>query len=419
MDSCSRFDLLCQARSGVGGVVSGVAGSAFERMCQAFADAGTTVLTEVAETFLATSTVDLQRSGVDGVFAVTASIGALVAVLLLLGQVIRTGLTFRGEHLAHGIVGVLKAGLAIGCVTASAALLLAVADDLSEIIMTETVGGRDAFTERLANSVSFTGTGGNPAAPAALMLIFGLVAIVVGVVLFAEMIFRHALIVLLVAVSPIAAAGMVAGHAAPWFRKLVTAGLQLIFLKPLIVLIFGLSFSVAGSATGVVAVLAGLTTLALAAFAWPLLAKGCTWSAGQVGAAGGAGALIGGLAGAGSVAMLARGGAGAGAASIVDSDRATMARHHLAMTAASAGAGRMGPASGAEFGSAARTGGAGALAMAGSAASGQVRSGMDRMTAHAGLDAGPPPPPPPAAPGPVLPGPMPPPRPSGPSPAGA
>ncbi len=419
MDSCSRFDLLCHARTGASGVVSGVAGSAFERMCQAFADAGATVLTEVAETFLAASTVDLQRSGIDGVFAVTASIGALVAVLLLLGQVIRTGLTFRGEHLAQGVVGVLKAGLAIGCVTATAALLLAVADDLSEIIMTETVGGRDAFTERLANSVSFTGTGGNPAAPAALMLIFGLVAILVGVVLFAEMIFRHALIVVLVAVSPIAAAGMVAGHAAPWFRKLVAAGLQLIFLKPLIVLIFGVSFSVAGSATGVVAVLAGLTTLALAAFAWPLLAKGCTWSAGQVGAAGGAGALIGGLAGAGSVAVLARGGSGAGAASMLDSDRATMARHHLAMNTASSAVGRVGSASGTPLGPAVASGGAGALALAGSAASAQIRTGMDRMTAHAGLDAGPPPPPPAPPSGLVPPGPMPPPRRSGPSPAGA
>ena len=415
MDNCGQFDLLCHARGGVTGVVSNVAGSAFERMCQAFADAGATVLNEVASTFLASSTVDLDRSGINGIFTVTASIGAMVALLLLLGQVLRTGLTFRGEHLAQGVVGVLKAGLAIGCVTAAAGLLLAVADDLSELIMDETVGGRDAFTERLGSAVSFSGASG-PAAPAALMLSFGLVAIVVGIVLFAEMIFRHALIVVLVAVSPIAAAGMVAGHAAPWWRKLVTAGVQLIFLKPLIVLIFGVSFSVAGSSTGVVGILAGLTTLALAALAWPLLAKGCTWTAGQVGAAGGAGALVGGLAGAGSVAMLARGGAGAGAASMHDSDRATMARHQLAMNTG-AGLGRMGGASGAVLGPAALGSGVGALAMAGSTAGGQLRSGMDRMTAHAGLEPIPPPPPMNPA-GPVPPDPMPSPRP-GPSPAGA
>jgi hypothetical protein len=409
VDSCSNFDLLCHARDGVTGVVSGVAGSAFERMCQAFADAGAKVLTEVANTFLAASTVDLDRSGINQVFTVTASIGAMVALLLLLGQVLRTGLTFRGEHLAHGVVGVLKAGLAIGCVMAGAALLLSVADDLSELIMDETVGGRDAFTERLGSSVSFSGAGGNAAVPAALMLIFGLVAIVVGVILFAEMIFRHALIVVLVAVSPIAAAGMVAGHAAPWWRKLVTAGVQLIFLKPLIVLIFGVAFSVAGSATGVIGVMAGLTTLALAAFAWPLLAKGCTWSAGQVGAAGGAGALVGGIAGAGSAAMLTRGGAGAGAASLIDSDRATMARHHVAMNSVSAGGlGRMG----AGAAPAAMTG-VGALAMAGSAATTQLRTGMDRMAAHAGLEPTPPPPP---GPVPVLP---PPPRRPDPSAAGA
>jgi hypothetical protein len=413
--------LLCHAREGATGVVSNVAGSAFERMCQAFADAGATVLKEVADAFLASSTVDLDRSGIDGVFAVTASIGAMVALLLLLGQVLRTGLTFRGEHLAQGVVGVFKAGLAIGCVTAAAALLLSVADDLSELIMDETVGGRDAFTERLGHSVSFSSAGGNPAAPAALMLIFGLVAILVGIVLFAEMIFRHALIVVLVAVSPIAAAGMVAGHSAPWWRRLVTAGVQLIFLKPLIVLIFGVSFAVAGSATGVVGVLAGLTTLAFAAFAWPMLAKSCTWTAGQVGAAGGAGALIGGLAGAGSVALLARGGAGAGAGSMLDSDRATMARHHLTMNAVTGGAGlaRMGGASGAVMGPAAMTGGVGALAMAGSAATGQVRAGMDRMISHAGLDSGVPPPATTRDLGPIPPGPLPPPRQPGPSAAGA
>jgi hypothetical protein len=382
---CGTLDLWCKTQNSVSGAVGNVVQSAFEKMCQEFAAAGAAVLDAVAKSFLATSTIDLREAGIDRVFATTATIGAGVALLLLFVQVIRTALTMRGEHLATGIAGVFKAGLAIATVATVAGLLLAVADELSLLVMEQTVGGREAFTDRFARAAAYTGVTG-PGVPVAMMLIYGLVAVVVGIVLFAEMLFRHALVVVIVAVSPIAAAGMVAGASAPWWRKLVTAGLQLIFLEPLIVLIFGVSFAVAGNSNDVLGVLAGLTTLAIAAAAWPLLAKTCTWSAGHVSASGGPGAFLGGLAGAGAgmwmrgrmMSTQARG-------SMFDSNQATIARNNLAFSSA----GRAPALAGAGLGPAAAAYGAARTA---SYAKDHLKSGIDQMSGHAGLGGDLPPP---------------------------
>lgn len=341
MADCSAINLVCKARNGITGAVTGVVEGAFEHMCRAFADAGAAVLEAVAEAFLTASTINLGKAGIDRILVVTTSIAMSVALLLLTGQVIRTGLTMRGEHLAHGLVGVGKAALATACVFSVATLLLLVADQLSELIMAETFGSTEAFADRFANAVALTGANGTGfVVPAALMLVFGLLSVIVGAILFGEMLFRHAAIVVIVAVSPIAAAGMVAGGTAGWWRKLVTAGVQLIFLKPLIVLVFAIGFGVAGESDDILGVLAGLVTLTLAAVAWPALASMCTWTSGHIGEAGGFTAFLGGMAGAQARTMPGRMMSTQSRGSAFDSDRATMARNSTAIDAGlTAGAG--------------------------------------------------------------------------------
>ena len=347
--------------------MSSVVESAFEAMCRQFAEAGAAVLKAVAEAFLTASTIDLAAAGIDRVLAVTTSIGMTIAVLLLLGQVIRTGLTLRGEHLAQGLIGVLKAGLATACVTSVAALLLIVADELSAMIVEQTFGSTEAFSERFANAVALTAASpaGGPVVPVALMLIFGLLAIIVGAVLFGEMLFRHAAIVVIIAVSPIAAAGMVAGSTAAWWRRLVTAGIQLIFLKPLIVLVFAVGFGVAGESDDILGVLAGLATLLLAAFAWPALARMCTWTSAHAAEAGGFTAFAGGMLGARAAQMPARMMSTQARGSALDSDRATIARNHAAINGRLAAVPSQG---GAAAGAAAGVAGAAALVGAHTAA---------------------------------------------------
>lgn len=380
MADCTFIDVTCHAKNLVSDGMSAVARDTFERMCHAFADAGGAVLNAVAGNFLAGSSIDLRHSGINRVFTVSTEIGGVLALVLLVGQVIRTAFTMRGEHLATGVVGVFKAGLATTSVLAVAALLLTVSDELSQTIMDQTSGGAQAFTNRFAE-VGNSSAVGNPAEPVALLLVYGVVAILVGLILFGEMLFRHALVVVMVALSPIAAAGMVAGTGTDWWRRHVAAGLRLIFLKPLIVLIFGISFGVAGSSDGIINVLAGLMTLVVAAMAWPLLAKACTVSAGHVGAAGGPGAFVGGLFGAGaSAALTGRVMSRQANGSMFDSDRATITRNVAAMDAGpSRGTG------GAGGGLALVGGGAYAALRVAAHAKEHLKGGFDQMSGHAGL----------------------------------
>lgn len=406
MADCNQINLLCKAKSSLTGTVSGVVEGAFEHMARAFADAGAAVLGAVADAFLTASTIDLGKAGIDRVLVVTTSIAMSVAVLLLIGQVIRTGLTMRGEHLAHGLIGVVKAALATACVFSVATLLLVVADQLSALIMAETFGSTEAFADRFANAVALTAPSGT-AIPAALMLIFGLLSVIVGAILFGEMLFRHAAIVVIVAVSPIAAAGMVAGATADWWRKLVTAGVQLIFLKPVIVLVFAIGFGVAGESTDILGVLAGLVTLVLAAVAWPALARLCTWTSGHIGEAGGFTAFLGGMAGAQARGMPSRMMSTQSHGSAFDSDRATIARNSAAIDAGM---------SGSSAGGAGAAGGAAGLAATAAVASARsARDGavgvLDRQQGYAGLGDGRVAPSRPTAPGRYDPSPPPRPRP--------
>jgi hypothetical protein len=391
---CALWDVTCHARHSVTNAVTGVVQGAFEKMCHEFADAGAAVLKAVANAFLASSTIDLNKAGIDGIMVITTSIGMGLALLLLLGQIIRTGLTMRGEHLAHGLVGVFKAALATATVLSVATVLLAAADALSRSILDSTFGGAQAFSDRFGRAVafeSFTATGG----PVALLLIFGLVAVIVGAVLFAEMLFRHAAIVVIVAAAPIGASGLVAGSTTGWWRKLVTAGVQLIFLKPLIVLVFAVGFAVAGNSGDVLGLLAGLTTLLIAAFAWPVLARFCTWTSAHVAEAGGATAFVGGFLGAEAARVPGRLMSAQSRGSSFDSDRATMARNSAFIDSAASGAG--GQLVGASVGGAAGGAAAGPVGL-GVAAAGQavtglrdhIHQGMSGMADHGGLDRPPP-----------------------------
>jgi hypothetical protein len=311
----------------------------------------------------------------------TTGIGMSVAVVLLLGQVIRAGVTLRPDILAHALAGLFKAALATLTVFAVATAMLAAADGLSDSIMRTTFGSAQNFSERFGKAVTFYGIGtGNPAAPVALLLFFGLIAVGVGIVLFAEMLFRHAAVVVLVATAPIAASGLIAPASTGWWRKLVSAGVQAIFLKPLIVLIFAIGFGLAGTGTGVWNVLGGLTVLGIAAFAWYVLAKFCTWTSAHVAEAGGAAAFVGGFLGAEAQRLPGRVLAAQASGSSVEAGRATMARNNAFIDGGLAsGAGAAGTTSVAG----AAAGPVGMAAAGGSAAAGaagdHLRSGMDRM----------------------------------------
>jgi hypothetical protein len=106
------------------------------------------------------------------------------------------------------------------------------------------------------------------------------------VVLWFELLLRNVALAVLIAVSPVAASGQVSEATKVWWPRTAAAVTQLIILKPVIALVFAVGFGMAGQSSGVAAILQGLLVLALAVFAWPVVARFFTFTSVQAANAG-------------------------------------------------------------------------------------------------------------------------------------
>jgi hypothetical protein len=140
------------------------------------------------------------------------------------------------------------------------------------------------ISDLVAWNVSLSGT---------LILIFAVVGILLTVVLWFELLLRNAAIAVLVATSPIAAAGQVSRTTERWWPKLAASTAQLIILKPVIALVFCLGFSLTGRSGDVETLLSGMLVLVLAVLAWPAVARFFTFASVQVGGGAGLAAMLG------------------------------------------------------------------------------------------------------------------------------
>jgi hypothetical protein len=342
---------------------SSVASSAWDMVCKSFATAASQMLTAFAKAFAAMPNVDLNSDGVRNVYAISMGVASFIAVLLLLIQVARTAITHDGSAMAQGLIGVGKAAMAfmLTLVIANAGLLAS--DDLTKYIITKSFGSTDALSAQLGNLVNYGGAGG-AAISTSLILLLAVLGIILTIVLWFELLLRNAAIAILIATSPIAAAGQVSESTKPWWSKMVAATVQLIVLKPVIALTFALGFGLTGGAKDIEGVLIGMLVLLLAAFAWPVIAKFYTFTAVQMGAAGGLGALLGFAAGrAGSAA------GGGGSPSGVSPDKFGQQAEARTMAAVSGRSGTApamaGAGAGAGMGGGAGAGAAGAKAAMG------------------------------------------------------
>jgi hypothetical protein len=388
------------AKSAVGDVVS----SAWQQVCQSFADAASQMLQEFAKAFAAIPPVSLTTPGITSVYAISLGIAATVAALLLIGQVIRTAFTHDGSALATGLLGVAKAALAFLLTIAIATTALSAADELTVVIIQKSFGSTQALSARLGALLGSASLG-NPAAGtgvgAALLLIFGILGILLVIVLWFEMLLRNAAIAVLIATSPIAAAGLVSDTTKAWWSKLVSATVQLIILKPVIALVFAVGLSMTGQATDIETLLAGMLVLVLAVFAWPAVARFFTFASVQVAGGSGLGTLLGFAAGRAS-------GGGGGPAGVEPSEFSRRAEQRTMTVqgegsaggaasgslpgmagggASGAGAGPGAAAGGVAAGAA--TGGVAAVAIAGAKMAQQAVNSltghMEQMAGHAGM----------------------------------
>lgn len=285
--SCPANPLDCTTEI-VGNAVGSVASSAWDQLCQAFTDAAAQLLQAFGKAFVAIPPVSLGSNGVRNVYAISLGLAATIAALLLLGQVIHTAVTHDGSGLAQGLTGVGKAALAFLLTLTIAATALEAADQLTRFIVTQTFGSTQALSARISSLVAW-----NVSVQATLLLIFAAIGILLTIVLWFEMLLRNAAIAVLVATSPIAAAGQVSRTTQGWWPKLASATTQLIILKPVIAIVFCLGLSLTGRSTDVETLLSGMLVLVLAVVAWPAVARFFTFASVQVGGGAGLGAVLG------------------------------------------------------------------------------------------------------------------------------
>ena len=378
----------------LGSGASDIVSSAWDSICQSFANAATSLLTGFANDFVNIPNVDVASPGIKSVYSISLGIAVFVSALLLFYQVIRTAVTRDGAPLAHGLVGIGKSALASAVTLTVAGTALVASDGISRYIVDNSFGSTEAFSKKISTLVSW-----NPSLSGSLLLIFAIIAILLIALLWVEMLFRNAAVAILVATSPIGAAGMISEATQSWWTRFATSTIQLIILKPIVALVFALGFSMAGDSQDIETTLSGMLVLLLGAIAWPAVARFFSFASVQAGGGMGLGALLGFAGGRLSAAS------GGGASGVSPDQFGQEAEGRtMANFASRSGAGQGAGAVAGGGGSAASAGGAAAggaaaaagpvgLAVAGVAmaqkAANAMSSGMEQMAGHAGMGVNP------------------------------
>jgi hypothetical protein len=234
-----------------------------------------------------------------------------ITVAVAVGGVIAAGarmaLTRRANPLLDvtgGLLTIAAAGtLGMSIVT----LLLKAGDAWSTWVLQVSTGGH--FIQRLDLTIQL----GGAAAPA-VVLVFGLVAIVFSLVQAILMLFRQAALLILAGALPLAAAGSIAPMTRTWVRKVTAWMLALICYKPAAAAVYAVAFTMVGSGRSPRTVLMGFVMMLLSVVMLPALMRFFTWTTGTIGSSGGGGGQLLGAATVGAVAFGALRPSGAGAA---------------------------------------------------------------------------------------------------------
>ena len=234
-------------------------------------------------------------------------ITAAVAVGGVVAAGVRMALTRRANPLLDVTGGLLTIAAASTLGTAAITLLLKAGDAWSTWILQVSTGGH--FTQRMDLVLQLGG-----GAAAAVVLVFGLIAIVMSLIQAILMLFRQAALLILAGVLPLAAAGSIAPMTRAWVRKVTAWTLALICYKPAAAAVYATAFTMVGSGHSPRTALMGFVMMLLSVLMLPALMKFFTWTTGTIGSSGGGGGQLLGAATMGAIALGAVGPFGAGAA---------------------------------------------------------------------------------------------------------
>jgi hypothetical protein len=234
-----------------------------------------------------------------------------ITVAVAVGGVIAAGarmaLTRRANPLLDVTGGLLTIAAASTLGLSIVTLLLKAGDAWSTWVLQVSTGGH--FIQRLDLTLQL----GGAAAPA-VVLVFGLVAIVFSLVQAILMLFRQAALLILAGALPLAAAGSIAPMTRTWVRKVTAWMLALICYKPAAAAVYAVAFTMVGSGRSPRTVLMGFVMMLLSVLMLPALMRFFTWTTGTIGSSGGGGGQLLGAATMGAVAFGALRSSGAGAA---------------------------------------------------------------------------------------------------------
>jgi hypothetical protein len=211
---------------------------------------------------------------------------ATVAVAAMTAAGIRLVIARRANPLLDVTGGLLTLAAATTLGTIIPALLLKAGDAWTAWVLQVSTGGQ--FSQRLTSVLTL----GGGAAPA-VVLIFGILAIVLSLVQAVLMLFRQAALVILAGVLPLAAAGSLAPLTRPWIRKITSWMLALICYKPAAAAVYATAFTMIGTGKNPRTVLMGFVMLLLSVLTLPVLMRFFTWTTGAIAASGGGGQLLG------------------------------------------------------------------------------------------------------------------------------
>lgn len=213
---------------------------------------------------------------------------AAVAIGAVIAAGARMAITRRANPLLDVTGGLMTLAAATALGTIVPALLLRAGDAWTTWILQVSTGGQ--FTQRLELVLNLGGT----AAPA-VVIVFGIAAIILSLVQAVLMLFRQTALIILAGVLPLAAAGSIAPLTRPWFKKITAWMLALICYKPAAAAVYATAFTMFGSGGPRTAVM-GFVMLAMSIVALPALLRFFTWTTGTIASSGGGGQLLGGAA---------------------------------------------------------------------------------------------------------------------------
>ncbi len=336
MPDCATFDFVCKGKS----ALSNVAGAAASKVTNGFldelrksaVDATTSMLKTLGTFWLKIPSPGLDSrpligvqgasdtKGLGGLEVLQSNLAWFTIIAAIVGLILcgaRMGITARGEHGAEGakmlvrLIGVAGAGSAV------IAVLVKAGDDFSPWLIEQATG--QPFDESAPSLVS---NAAMLSMTALLTIILAIVAIFGSLAQVVFMILRGGLLLMLVAVWPLAASMSTTEQGMQWYKKINAYIIAFVLLKPVSAIIYSAGFlllkgspGTTGDATtnAITSTLSGLAILGLAGLALPALLRFVTpMMASGSGSLSGGAALGAAVAVGAAVVTMGAGGAAAG-----------------------------------------------------------------------------------------------------------